>query len=167
MSSVAPPPTREQLRSRRKHPLAKATENLQRLPKAELRRLALLVPTLSPAEEALRPRTRGDCQEGLRPCPWVGCRHHLFLDVTPAGNVTTNFPDLEVEQLVETCALDVADQGGETLEATGEVLNVTRERIRQIEVRALARLKRRGRRALRDFIPEGVLKPVRALGGDE
>lgn len=28
-----------------------------------------------------RPRTRGDCLTMPRPCPWVGCRHHLLLDV--------------------------------------------------------------------------------------
>lgn len=27
-----------------------------------------------------RPRTRGDCLEEARPCPWVGCRHHLLLE---------------------------------------------------------------------------------------
>lgn len=32
------------------------------------------------------PRTRGECRnlEGLRPCPWAGCRAHLALDVRPA-----------------------------------------------------------------------------------
>lgn len=28
-----------------------------------------------------RPRTRGDCLAEARPCPWVGCRHHLLLEV--------------------------------------------------------------------------------------
>lgn len=28
-----------------------------------------------------RPRTRGECLEEARPCPWVGCRHHLLLEV--------------------------------------------------------------------------------------
>jgi hypothetical protein len=26
-----------------------------------------------------RPRLRGECREEARPCPWVGCRHHLLL----------------------------------------------------------------------------------------
>ena len=25
--------------------------------------------------------TRGDCGQEARPCPWVGCRHHLLLEV--------------------------------------------------------------------------------------
>jgi len=28
-----------------------------------------------------RPGTRGDCGQEARPCPWVGCRHHLLLEV--------------------------------------------------------------------------------------
>lgn len=28
-----------------------------------------------------RPRTRAQCQDGPRPCPWVACRHHLLLEV--------------------------------------------------------------------------------------
>ncbi len=41
----------------------------------------------------------------------------------------------------ETCALDVADRGGITLEEVGEIMNLTRERIRQVEVRGLLKLK--------------------------
>lgn len=28
-----------------------------------------------------RPRTRADCLQEARPCPWVGCTHHLLLEV--------------------------------------------------------------------------------------
>jgi DNA-directed RNA polymerase sigma subunit (sigma70/sigma32) len=41
----------------------------------------------------------------------------------------------------ETCALDVAEKGGITLEEVGEIMNLTRERIRQVEVRGLLKLK--------------------------
>ena len=27
-----------------------------------------------------RPRTRGGCQAGPRPCPWVACEYHLLLE---------------------------------------------------------------------------------------
>ena len=33
-----------------------------------------------------RPRTIGACREESRPCPWVGCRHHLLLEVRTHGN---------------------------------------------------------------------------------
>ena len=47
-----------------------------------------------------------------------------------------------------SCTLDVADLGGVTLEVVGDVVNLTRERIRQIEVKAFRLLKRHKRRAL-------------------
>jgi DNA-directed RNA polymerase sigma subunit (sigma70/sigma32) len=40
----------------------------------------------------------------------------------------------------ETCALDVAGNGPQNFDRTGELLNVTRERVRQIEAMALAKL---------------------------
>lgn len=85
-----------------------------------------------------RPDTRGECRDAVRPCPFVSCRHHLYLDVNPhTGTIKINFPDLEPWELEHTCALDVADRGGITLEEVGEILNLTRERVRQIEVTSL------------------------------
>lgn len=100
-----------------------------------------------------RPTRRSECAEGLRPCPFVSCRHHLYLDVSPAtGTIKLNFPDLEVWELAESCALDVADQGAQAVERTSTLLNVTRERIRQIESLALGRLSAlRDARSLRDL----------------
>ncbi len=90
---------------------------------------------------AERPRTRGECGT-QRPCPFVSCRHHLYLDINPeTGSIKFNFPDLEPEDLKESCSLDVADRYGVTLEETGGILNITRERVRQLEVRALLTLK--------------------------
>lgn len=87
-----------------------------------------------------RPRTRGDCADGPRPCPWVACRFHLFLDALETGSVKINFPKLDVDEIPATCALDVADEGGVTLDVLGQLVNVTRERARQIQDRALAKL---------------------------
>ncbi|MEZ0311429.1 MAG: sigma factor-like helix-turn-helix DNA-binding protein [Myxococcota bacterium] len=89
-----------------------------------------------------RPKVRSECKEGPRPCLFVSCKHHLYLDVNPeTGSVKLNFPDKEVWELEETCALDVAERGGITLEEVGEILNLTRERIRQLEVTALQKMK--------------------------
>jgi len=63
------------------------------------------------------------------------------------GNIKLNFPDVEVWDLPETCALDVADRGGITLEEVGAIMNLTRERIRQLEDLSLARLKALGEMA--------------------
>jgi hypothetical protein len=87
-----------------------------------------------------KPRTRGECVEGVRPCPWVSCRHHLYLEVnSESGSIKFNFPALEVDELAESCSLDVADRGEHTLEQVGRLTNLTRERARQIETRALVR----------------------------
>ncbi len=89
-----------------------------------------------------RPVTRGDCVALDRPCPYVGCKHHLYLDVDPlTGSIKFNFPNLEPWELQETCALDVADRGGLVLEEVGGLLNLTRERIRQLEVRGLMKMR--------------------------
>ncbi len=88
-----------------------------------------------------RPRTRSECAEGVRPCPFVSCRYHLYLDVNPAtGSIKINFPDLEVWEMPHTCALDIAERGGITLEEVGTIMNLTRERIRQVEVAGLDKL---------------------------
>ena len=90
-----------------------------------------------------RPVTRAECLEFERPCPFVGCRHHLFIDVTPSGSIT---PLLESEpwDIPASCSLDVADAGGATLEQIGAYLNVSSQRVRQIEQKALRKLKRQG-----------------------
>ena len=69
-----------------------------------------------------------------------------------------NFPDLEVWEMNDSCALDVADRGGTTLEDVGAIMNLTRERIRQVEVRALAKLEAlKDMVALRDYVDEGPI----------
>lgn len=115
-----------------------------------------------------RPKTRGDCQGGERPCPFVSCKHHLYLDINPeTGSIKLNFPDLEPWELRDTCALDVADRGGITLEAVGEIFNLTRERIRQVEVRGLAKLKEGdvdGTATIDDRLAEELKQKLRRAG---
>lgn len=100
-----------------------------------------------------RPRTRGDCGAVPRPCPLVGCAHHLYLDVVRRGSLKLNFPDLEPGELeTPSCVLDVADAGGATIERVGELLNVTRERARQIEQAALSKLAEAAPGLLRELL---------------
>jgi hypothetical protein len=92
--------------------------------------------------ESNRPKTRADCVNGPRPCMFVSCKHNLYLDVNPeTGSIKLNFPDKEISELEHTCALDVAEKGGITLEEVGEIMNLTRERIRQVETRGLIKLR--------------------------
>lgn len=97
----------------------------------------------SPGSAASRRRRLPDTEIPSRPCPWVGCKHHLYLDVSAeTGSVKIAFPDLEPWELKHSCSLDVAAQDGITLEETGRTMNVTRERIRQLESRGLRILER-------------------------
>lgn len=155
-SEQAPPVTREQRRSRRKRAIRAKTISVKRMTKRELELGRMLYPE---AEDIERPRTRTECAEALRPCPFVSCKHHLFLDVSArTGAIKLNFPDLEVWEMSETCALDVADRGGTTLEEVGAIMNLTRERIRQVEVKGLAKLAAlRDMTNLRDYVDEGPL----------
>jgi hypothetical protein len=150
------PVTREQRRSRRKRAIRAKTISVKRMTKRELELGRLLYPDM---EDVERPRTRAECSDAPRPCPFVSCKHHLYLDVSArTGAIKLNFPDLEVWEMSETCAIDVADRGGTTLEEVGAIMNLTRERIRQVEVKGLAKLASlRDMMALRDYVDEGPM----------
>ena len=93
--------------------------------------------------EASRPRTRGDCEGGPRPCPRVGCRHHLLIHhdkrehMQFSGLKRTATDDEIVDRLFsmeETCALDVADRyGGMNRADVGRLIGLSRERVRHLE----------------------------------
>lgn len=106
-----------------------------------------------------RPRTRADCADVLRPCPYVGCQYHLALDVGLDGKLAFRpIRDPETGEIIGTteeawrmdpewsCALDVADRGpgGDNLELLhriGTALGMTRERVRQIVDEAGSKLR--------------------------
>ncbi len=111
-----------------------------------------------------RPRVRGDCANGPRPCPWVSCRYHLALHVTATGSIQIapfaenntyrsrqKFDAEEASDRVvawanenDTCALDVAEREleGMTLEAIGDRLGgFTKAAIQLHERQALLRLR--------------------------
>lgn len=103
-----------------------------------------------------RPLTRGDCQDGPRPCPFVSCRYHLYLDTDRTGGIRLHHPKLNPEDLEESCALDVADRGATTLEEIGRLYAVSRETVRLIEAAA-------GRRLVR--LP--IIREIQAAGVEE
>lgn len=107
------------------------------------RRLEAKVPRSATLLERALPATRAECENGERPCPYVSCKHHLYLDVSKGtGSIKLNFPQLEPGDMKESCSLDVAARGGATLEEVGAAMNLTRERCRQVEVRGMAKMKR-------------------------
>ena len=120
-------------------------------------------PVAADVDEMQRPATRRDCLPGgcnqERPCPWISCKWHLVFEVQETTgqrgpglrrrHVSLQRMDddtivAKIEALAETCALDVADRGGQILDEVGQLIGVGRERIRQIEKQALAKLERRG-----------------------
>jgi hypothetical protein len=130
-------PRRYRSRRSRGTPRARSI-SVKNMTRESLRVGALMYPPIDDA----RPTTREQCRDEMRPCPWVACKHHLYLDVNPdTGTIKINFPDLEPWELPHTCSLDVADRGGLTLEEVGEITNLTRERVRQVEVRGLLKIK--------------------------
>jgi hypothetical protein len=151
---------RDRERNARPREIKAATANVRRLPQRDLKASRVENPG---ANVRRLPMTRGECAGGVRPCLFVSCRHHLFLDVTNAGNIKLNFPDLEPHQLEHSCALDAADRGGMTLNEVGEATNVTRERVRQIEEKAKQHISKVDRRTLRTLLDEPGAAPPRQL----
>lgn len=124
-------------RRRRRQRARAHTISIRRLSKAELHRGKMLYPE----HDYWKPRTRAECIDMERPCPFVSCKYHLYIDVHPVrGSIKVNFTDVEVWEMTETCALDIADRGGITLEEVGEIMNLTRERVRQVETAGLGKL---------------------------
>jgi len=118
------------------------------------------------------PVKRSDCIHGIRPCPWIRCKHHMLWAFIPKTGYTgktndrlilgflDNRSDEKILDIIfnssESCSLDVADRGGATLEEIGEILKVTRERIRQLQYSkkggAIRRLRHNVKRSyLEDF----------------
>jgi len=94
---------------------------------------------------------RKDCEPGgakyQRPCPFTECRYHLA--TTPSKRAGR--PSTVVRDESQTCALDVAADGEHGLVTIGNLLGVSRERVRQIETKALKKAARAAKRAGLDF----------------
>ncbi len=89
-----------------------------------------------------KPKYRSDCKKIIRPCPYVSCKYNLYLDVKENGSLLLNFPKLKVHEMKESCALDVAERNGIRLFDVRYFLNITGERIRQIEIEALFKIRK-------------------------
>lgn len=97
-----------------------------------------------------RPRDRTECESGPRPCPWVGCRYNLYLDVRADGVMRVNFPDRDTDGMTASCSLDLASDGPRTLDQVATLMGMSRERARQIEEQAMTQLRR-------DYYPQDLL----------
>lgn len=123
-------------------PQRSVTIAVARISKRELERGRKLYPE----SEYAKPQKRDDCLNGalsMRPCPFVSCSQHLYLEVNEDnGNIKLNFPTLEVWELRETCALDVADRGGRPHAELAKILGITRYYSGLIEKKIARKLRR-------------------------
>jgi len=137
----ADPPRWSRAAARRRGIPSKKTLAVRRITQLELAAGRAELQALGANGPYKRPMTRGDCAQVPRPCPYVACKYSLFLDVSDTGSIILNFPHLEPGQMPphQSCALDLAERGAMTLEDIAVVTNLTRERIRQVELKALVR----------------------------
>jgi len=93
-------------------------------------------------EDIARPRTRGDCIAGPRPCPWAGCRHSLvLLNVSEKSGRIKERDEADLDALTETCALDVADDGGLGVQEVGALFRMTHQNVAVTVQRAVVKLR--------------------------
>ena len=76
-----------------------------------------------------RPNNRSECLEMYA----LVCMFHvgtiyISTSIQKRAPSSSDLPDKEVWELGESCALDVAERGGITLEEVGHIMNLTRER---------------------------------------
>jgi len=88
-----------------------------------------------------RPPDRALCANGVRPCPYVSCRYHLYLDVRGDGVLRVNFPDREPDELLASCALDMSEDGPRTLDQVAGLMGMSKERARQLEASGMEKLR--------------------------
>jgi hypothetical protein len=104
--------------------------------------------------DTTRPSTRSECPT-QRPCPFVGCRYNLFLDVMSDGNLRLNFGDIDPWEMNSSCALDITDDFPEGLKFSeiSKFIGLSREKVRQIEKEALKKIKDNvGEKELRSWL---------------
>jgi hypothetical protein len=96
------------------------------------------------ALDACRPKTRADCADVPRPCPFVACRWNTYLDVDERGRIVIGRPDVDVDQRAESCALDVIEQNPDGLELgdVAAILGISRDPVARIEAQGKAALAR-------------------------
>lgn len=96
----------------------------------------------SPKPAVPRPKTRADCVDGPRPCPWVGCRYHLYLDARPSGALRLMHGDdvAHLQTMPETCALDCAAKGPHDYDYLARAYNLTRQQVQSNAEFGMAKL---------------------------
>ena len=94
------------------------------------------------AAERDRPRTRAECEQVPRPCPYVSCRWNLYLDVDEAGRVIIHDGETPIDERSYSCALDVIEDHPDGVELTelAAITCMSREHLARIEEHGRARI---------------------------
>lgn len=62
--------------------------------------------------ETERVRFRQDCRQGMRPCPYISCEHHLLLQPDPENFNKWRIRGQEMDKMDHSCGLDLLEQQG-------------------------------------------------------
>lgn len=116
-------------------------------PRAPRRSPKLVV--MEQPREGLPPGGRDECRTGPRPCPYVRCKHHLWMITAEerrgSGNLNTRSTVEPVT--MTTCALDIAERGQEvSTREIAEMLGVSMRRVQQLIKAGIAKLAAKARR---------------------
>jgi len=97
--------------------------------------------------------TNGACMQLDDPCPQSNCRHHIHNSAKESQIARSALTRT-------TCSLKLAEKGSLNLEEIGGLLGITRERVRQVELGGLTKLKKNLVKlgidddSMDDFLPE-------------
>lgn len=97
-----------------------------------------------PQRVNLHDLTGGGCREFSRTCGETLCRFHLDGPIEDGENSDALERRKAIANRPELCALDAADIGGMSLQEVADRLGATRERVRQIELAAVQKLRAAG-----------------------
>lgn len=111
----------------------------------ELRSIISVRPVLL-VRELKRPRTRSECAQIPRPCPFVSCQWNTYLDLLEDGTMVINWGRCEPEAMEAwgSCVLDIADDGGISDEIMARVLGLTVKEVGALCEGALRKLRHYG-----------------------
>lgn len=84
-----------------------------------------------------KPKTRADCANVPRPCPYVSCKYNLGVEIDITG-----WPRLTDAK--KSCMLDLIEKNpdGMTLDNIAEILRISKKQVRAELREALSKLKR-------------------------
>lgn len=106
------------------------------------------------------PKTRAECCSGPRPCPYVSCRYHLWLQEAESRpgrrHAKGGAPTSAIRpSTMASCALDVADTGEQlTFGELGVLFGISDEAVRKVFEKAQQKLEDLGYKFEDLFAPE-------------